>query len=55
MTSVVNIAGVEIDLAKVPDRDEPAGSHLRPTGESYELEDGTPVACVDIVSGPHRG
>jgi hypothetical protein len=52
MTSIARIAGVEIDLSKVPDRDEPAGSHLRSTGTGYTAPDGTEVADAEIVVGP---
>lgn len=52
-TSVANIAGVVIDLAKVPSHDGPKGSHLRSTGRGYVADDGTPVAHAEIIVGPH--
>lgn len=59
-TSVVDIGGVAIDLAKVENDGRPAAekeSHLRndPTKPSYVSdEDGvTPVARAEVVMGPH--
>jgi hypothetical protein len=51
----VDIGGVVFDINQVPDKDEPAESHVRYTGESYTQDDGTEVHRARMHAGPAEG
>lgn len=50
-TSLADIAGVVIDLAKVPSHDGPP-NELRSTGRGYETDNGEVVAYVEVIGDP---
>ena len=53
MTNLVRIAGVVVDLDQVPDKDEPAESHVRYTGEAYvHGPEGEIVRYARMHAGP---
>lgn len=47
----VDVGGVVFDAHRVPDKDEPAESHIQ-LGETYTQDDGTEVIKGQMVAGP---